>query len=203
MVYSRGVARPAKYSSEQILDTAATLLASGGPQRVTVGAIAASIGGPTGSIYHRFATRDLMMARLWVRTVRRAQHGFVEALEQPDLREAAHAAALHIPRWSRGHPLDASVLLLYRRQDLAEAWPDELSLELEQLNRPLTAAVERFSARLPGRLTPSKREAVTMALIDVPYGVTRRHLLADRVPPVVVDRLIIATCDALLLSADE
>jgi AcrR family transcriptional regulator len=197
------VARPAKYSSEQILDTAATLLASGGPQRVTVGAIASAIGGPTGSIYHRFATRDLILARLWIRTVHRAQEGFLEALELPEVRDAAHAAALHIPRFSRGHPLDARVLVLYRRQQLAAAWPEELTLELEHLNRPLVTSLERFGARLPGRLTPSKREAVTMALIDLPYGVTRRHLLADRPPPALVDRLILATCDTLLFAAAE
>jgi len=194
------VARPAKYSDEQILDTAAAVLSSQGPQRVTVEAIASAMGGPSGSIYHRFATRDLILARLWIRTVHRAQQGFLEALGQPGVRDAAHDAALHIPRFSRAHRVDAHVLLLYRRDQLARAWPDELTPELEDLNRPLATALEEFGARLAGRSTAAKREAITMALIDVPYGVTRRHLLADRVPPALVDRLIRAACDCLLFA---
>jgi len=198
--YPHDVARPAKYSEEQILDSAAAVLTSQGLQQVTVEAIASAMGGPSGSIYHRFATRDLILAQLWIRTVRRAQEGFLEALAQPDVRDAAHDAALHIPRFSRAHPVDAHVLLLHRRDQLARAWPDELTAELETLNLPLTAALDGFGARLPGRSTPSKREAIAMALVDVPYGVTRRHILADRAPPALVDRLIRSTCDCLLFA---
>ncbi len=80
--------------------------------------IAAAVGAPSGSIYHRFESA-IMFARLWIRTVRRAQPGFVAALANPDLITGARDAVLHVPRWSRGHLSEAMVLLLYRRGDLA------------------------------------------------------------------------------------
>jgi AcrR family transcriptional regulator len=72
--------RPAKFNTEQILDATAQLVAEGGPGLATVAGIAERLGAPTGSIYHRFNSRDLLLARLWFRTVRRAQEGFVAAI---------------------------------------------------------------------------------------------------------------------------
>ena len=80
--------RPSKFDSEQMLDAAAGLVARGGPSRATVAAIAEKLEAPSGSIYHRFESRDLLLARLWIRTVRRAQEGFAAALDGPDLAEA-------------------------------------------------------------------------------------------------------------------
>ena len=192
------VGRPAKFSSEQILDHAAQLVSTVGPQRVTVGAIAESMGAPSGSIYHRFGTRDLIMARTWIRTVRRAQGRFIERLGMEDVRAAAHGAALHIPQWCRENELDARILLLYRREELAATWPDDLGDELAALNEPLRDAVRKFTPRLPGRTTARQREAVRIALFDVPYGVSRRHLRGGSPPPAAVDQHVVTVCDALL-----
>src|SRR5260221_14615456 len=132
--------RPSKFDSEQMLDAAAGLVARGGPGRATVAAIAEQLGAPSGSIYHRFESRDLLLARLWIRTVRRAQEGFAAALDGPDLAEAARQAALHIPRWARSHLDEATVLLLYRREDLAAHRPAELGPEVAGLHDDVTSA---------------------------------------------------------------
>jgi AcrR family transcriptional regulator len=194
------VGRPAKFTSDQILDAAAQLIAVGGPNGASVATIASELGAPTGSIYHRFDSRDLLMARLWIRTVKSAQGGFLEALDQPDLRPAAIDAALHIPRWSRSHLNDAQVLLLYRRDDLAAQWPDELGEELAALNRPLQEAVGNFTRRLFGRKTPANLRTVAFALVDVPYAAARRYLLQGQPPPTAVDALVARTCDCVLFS---
>jgi AcrR family transcriptional regulator len=194
------VARPAKFNNDQILDAAATLVARDGPATVSVAAIARSAGAPTGSIYHRFQSRDLLMAELWIRTVRRAQEGFIDALAHDDARHAAHGAALHVPTWCRNHLTEARVLLLYRREQLAVTWPSELGEQLDQLNQPLVEALDRFARRLNGRMTPTRREAVAMALLDVPYAAVRRHLAAGAAPPPAVDGLIVRACDALLFA---
>ena len=68
--------RPPKFDSQQILDATALLIAEGGPEQATVASIAKRLGAPSGSIYHRFESRDLLLARLWIRTVHRAQQGF-------------------------------------------------------------------------------------------------------------------------------
>jgi AcrR family transcriptional regulator len=190
--------RRPKFDAEQILDTAVSLVAEGGPGRATVSTIASRLGAPTASLYHRFASRDLLLARLWLRTVRRAQAGFIAALAAEDLGEAAVAAALHIPRWSREHLAEATVLLLYRREDLAARWPDELGDELAGVNRGIAAALEDFTRRRFGRVRADELQVVAFALVDVPYAAVRRYLLAGRTPPQAVDALVAKTCACVL-----
>jgi AcrR family transcriptional regulator len=192
------VGRPAKFDSEQILDITLRIIADGGPGQATVAAIAQRLGAPSGSIYHRFESRDLLLARLWIRTVRSAQEGFVAALALPDLDQAALEAALHIPRWSRQHLPEATVLLLYRREDLVDRWPEELGPQVAELNKGMEAAVRDFTRRWFGRITPTSLETVAFALVDTPYGASRRYLLAGKPPPPTVDELIVRTCRCVL-----
>jgi AcrR family transcriptional regulator len=192
------VGRPAKFDGEQILDATASLIAEGGLEQVTVARIARRLAAPSGSIYHRFGSRDLLLARLWMRTVHRAQRGFLIALHLEDLAEAARQAALHIPRWSRDHRAEASVLLLYRREDLAEQWPDELGPALAELNDDIRDGVRAFTRRRYGRLTQRHLQLVTFALIDVPYAACRRYLLAGQSPPSTIDELVMRACECTL-----
>ncbi|MEO3806002.1 TetR/AcrR family transcriptional regulator [Nonomuraea sp. B1E8] len=184
--------RPAKFGQDQILDVALAIAAEDGPGKVTMAAIAARLGGPTGSLYHRFGSRDLLLATLWLRTTQRFQDGFVAALTGGD----AEGAALHTPRWCRAQPAEAALLLLYRRQDLAARWPAELGQELDQCNARLPAALDAFAAAHPG----IDRDRLVFAVIDVPYGAVRRHLLERRSPPPLVDELIVSVCRAVLTS---
>jgi AcrR family transcriptional regulator len=197
------VGRRAKYDGEHILDVTAQIVAEGGPGQATVAAIAERLGAPSGSIYHRFDSRDLLLARLWIRTVRRAQDGFIAALGIEDVEAAARAAALHIPRWSRQHLTEASVLLLYRREDLADRWPDELGEEVATLNDGMRAAVKDFTRRLFGRATSRHLQAVAFALVDVPYAASRRYLLEGRAPPSTVDDLVLRTCRCTLFDQSD
>ena len=160
--------------------------------------IAREVGAPTGSIYHRFESRELILARLWIRTVEAAQAGFIGALGHPDVDQAAVDAALHTPRWCRNHLELARVLMLYRREDLVERWPTELGEELAVLNRGLEAALRDFTARRFGRRSRAAHRRVTFALLDVPYGAVRRHLLAGQAPPREVDELVRQTCECIL-----
>lgn len=182
--------RPAKFTEDDILAAALALAAGSGPAAVTMTAIATRLQAPTGSLYHRFASRDLLLASLWIRSTLRFQRGFIDALDADDVQ----AAALHTPRWCRQHLAEARILLLYRRQDLIAAWPAELGAELDQLNSRLSDALGAFVARHPGL----DLERLIFVTVDTPYGAVRRHLLADRPPPPQVDELIAATCSALL-----
>ena len=199
-LYHPRMGRPAKFDSESMLDAAADLIAVGGPAQATVTAIAERLGAPSGSIYHRFESRDLLLAQLWIRTIRRAQAGFLEALEADEIHRAAQAAALHIPRWSRAHLAEATVLLLCRREDLAAQWPDELGSSLSHLNDDLAAAMRRFTKRRYGRITSKDSQTVVFALVDVPYAAVRRYLIAGQPPPPAVDDLVTAACDAALFA---
>lgn len=191
------MSRPEKYTAEQILDTAVDLVAAHGPTAVTVGAIADRLGAPSGSIYHRFESRDLILARLWIRTVKRSQAGFLEAL-RAERRDAPVRAALHIPRWSRKHLAEARVLLLYRKDDLASRWPNELGEQLSGLNDALQQALRDQTRRIYGRVSDGRLETVTFAVVDVPYAAVRRHLVAGVAPPRSVDALVTRTVSHLL-----
>jgi AcrR family transcriptional regulator len=189
--------RPAKYSVEQILDATADVVAADGPAAVTVATIASRLGAPSGSIYHRFESRDLILARLWIRTVKRAQAGFLEALEG-NLPNAAVNAALHIPRWSRRHPAEARVLLLYRRNDLAARWPEELGDELGTLNDAAERGIRGLTRRIYGKVNRAELQTVAFAVVDVPYAAVRRYLVAGRAPPRSIDALVARTVEHLL-----
>jgi AcrR family transcriptional regulator len=61
--------RRALYSADQILDAARDLAAQSGPAAVTIAALGSALGGaPSGSLYHRFASRNELLGRLWLRT---------------------------------------------------------------------------------------------------------------------------------------
>jgi AcrR family transcriptional regulator len=190
--------RPAKFDTEQILDATAQLVAEGGPDLATVAGIAERLGAPTGSIYHRFDSRDLLLARLWIRTARRAQEGFLVALAQDDVQQAALDAALHIPRWSRSNIDDACVMILYRREQLAKQWPDELGDDLATLNTPIKAATRDFIRRRFGSFTKANLDVTSFALVDVPLGAVRRYLVTGKAPPRSVDDLVARTCRCIL-----
>ncbi len=143
------------------------------------------------------ASRDLLLATLWLRTVRRFQQDYLAALAGDDLPRAALDAALHTMRWSRQHLIDARVLLLYRQEDLATRWPTELGAQLDALDADVARALRSYTTRRFGDDGPALLRRVTLALVDVPYAAAR-HLLAGEPPPPELDDLVAATCRCLL-----
>ncbi|MET9337976.1 TetR/AcrR family transcriptional regulator [Nonomuraea sp. NPDC003804] len=191
--------RPAKFGADQILDTAAALAAEGGHEAVTVTAVAARLGAPSGSIYHRYGSRDLLLAHLWIRAVRRFQEGFLRAVRRPDLAEAVRAAAAHVVRWSAEHPDEARLLLAHNVAELRERWPAELGAQLDALNTDVMAALRELAERVPGA---DGLERVTFALVDVPVAAARRHVLEGRAVPDAAVRLAEVAALAVILEND-
>ena len=179
------MARPLLHTPEQILDAARTLVLEAGAGAATVGAIAQASGAPTGSLYHRFGSRDALLAQLWMRAVRRSQARFVDAIaSRDDPLDAAVAAALSVYDFAREERADARLLLSLRREDLVQApLPPAVADELAELNRPVERALADLAGRLYGRATKAALEVSALAVIDLPYGAVRRHLIAGREPP--------------------
>jgi AcrR family transcriptional regulator len=170
-----------------MLDAARDLLLEGGSGRATVEAIADLSGAPTGSIYHRFGSRDGLLTRLWIRAVYRSQASFLAALEHEDARTAALAAAQSILEFCEQEPADARLLVSFRREDLIRTAPSgQLAEELEELNRPVEAAVVALARRLYGRPTRAALNRTLLAVFDLPYGAVRRHLIAGTKIPVAL-----------------
>jgi AcrR family transcriptional regulator len=183
--------RPALYPAQQILDTAARLAAADGPAGSTIGAIASALGAPTGSIYHRFGSRDVLLAELWLQTVESFQVGFQAALVGPEPREAGLQGALYTPQWVRAHPAPARLLLLHRREDfLPGGWPSEVSQRAADLGKQGELALRSFSRRALKSTSAQAIRRVRYAVIDLPYAAVRPHVHADEPPPPIVDELI-------------
>lgn len=175
--------RTPKYDDEAILDAALELAGEHGPRGATVVAIAKRLNAPSGSVYHRFASRDLILARLWIRTVRRFQQGFLTAMALSDPEEAARAAVAHTLTWSAEHAREAKVLMLYRREDLIALWPDELGDELVTLNDEIKRSITAFARKQFGVVDAETTGRSRLALIDQPYSAARQLIIAAAPPP--------------------
>jgi AcrR family transcriptional regulator len=173
--------RPARYTLDELLDAAA-LLAANGPAAVTMSAVARATGAPSGSLYHRFPTRAALCGELWIRTEERFHAGFTAALsDSDDPQTRCVAAARFTVQWCRDHPVEARVLLAGAEMlDLAD-WPDDLMGRRRRLHRTLRGLL----AGLPG-----DADRVNAAVIDVPYAVVRRHLLAGKAIPASADAIV-------------
>jgi AcrR family transcriptional regulator len=187
------VGRPPRYSAEAILDAAAELAAIHGPAGATVGAIADSIGAPTGSIYHRFGSKDALLAELWLQTVEAFQVGFQAALSGSPPRDAGLAAALHTPRWVRANPVPARLLLLHSREDfLPGGWPLEVVERAAGLASSSDGALRSFTRRALGSANAPAMRRAHYAVVDLAYAAVRPHVGAGKSPPADVDELITA-----------
>jgi len=192
--------RNARFSSDQILAAALDLLAERGPEGVTMSGISRQSGAPIGSLYHRFPSRDLILARLWLDIVESFQGGFIEALSGGD----GLAAALYTPRWAREHFNEGRVLLLLRPEELiAGQWPTEMSERAASLPGELREAVRTFVWQRFGRITDETIATAAFALIHVPYGAVKPYLERGEMPPAVVDRLIEKTYRSIMGGIDE
>ncbi|MGB3684299.1 MAG: TetR/AcrR family transcriptional regulator [Ornithinimicrobium sp.] len=191
--------RPARYTDDDVLDAALTCVANLGP-RVSIAEIADELSGPVGSIYHRFASREVLMVRLWLRSVQRFQAGLFELAKDPDPHEAIVAMALHIPRYCRAHPHEAISLTLYRQERLLIECPAEVRGAVSTLNDALVRLAGELTTSRYGRLDEDNRHWVLKATRVAPYGLSRPYLGGPI--PSQVDEATAAVADAILRLGD-
>ncbi len=199
--------RRPKFSSDQILDAAEDLIAEHGPAALSIVRVAKRLEAPSGSIYHRFASRDLLVASLWLRTVEHFQNSVIPTLDEPDPYAAARALARRVLEWTRENPLPAQLLMLHQSNDLIVGeWPAEVMDRNHQQRLRVDRMIEGLCERL-GATTTAARRRVSFAVIDVPYGAVRSSLIAGEVVPpeldVIVDDAVVAVLDALRPAKDN
>jgi AcrR family transcriptional regulator len=183
--------RPAKHDKTGILNAAASLVAAHGPGAATITAIGQAIGAPSGSIYHRFGSRDELLGRLWLSKAVVFQNRWAQALAAPDPRAAGLEAALSLPRLVRDDLEGARIMLLHRREDFLErGWPPQMQREAQRLGQQAQETLAMITRRLFGRNTASARQVATFAVLDLPFSAVRRYVAAGKPPPPVVDELI-------------
>jgi AcrR family transcriptional regulator len=178
------MARPRIHQPDVVLDHVRRLVLENGLRAATIEAIAAVSGAPMGSIYHYFNSRDELLARLWVRAVRRSQAAFRSAAELEDPERAAVAAALSIYDFCVRERDDARLLVSIRREDLIKSeLPADILDELEGLNRPVQRTLRQLSLRLYQRAEQADVDRVLLATFDLPYGVARPYVVRGQTPP--------------------
>jgi AcrR family transcriptional regulator len=185
--------RPARYDVDSLLDGAVSLAADGGPTAVTMSAVAAAVGAPSGSVYHRFPTRAALLSALWLRTLERFHAGLLDAAAAGD----PVSVAQHTITWSREHPREARILL-YGAADFAQhEWPPEMQQRRNDAQQCVAAAFDRLGRRI-GVRGRSGHERIVFALADIPLALIRRHLNAGKPIPIDAEDLVATTTQALL-----
>src|SRR6266852_1439091 len=149
------------------------LSAAQGPAAVTIASITARLGAPTGSFYHRFASRSVVLGELWLRTVVDFQKGIGAALDAGD----GLRAALHTPAWVRAHPDNARLLLMYDRRDFVQGeWPEELRERVAEMTKRRETGSRQRARVIFGE---DGREEVRLAqflIAEVPVAAVRQQL---------------------------
>lgn len=178
------------------------LAAENGTANVTMQAVAAELGAPSGSLYHRYPTRDHLLADLWLRSVGAFQQSLFERLEHcDDALEAACAAATHVVGWCRRNPVPAKILLLFSVTDLKEgSWPAEIKERADGLNNELGRRIRRLARDL-GATSSEDRLRLRMCVFDLPYGVVRNRLQGDEPIRAIDERLVGQAVETILRSA--
>lgn len=196
--------RPARHSQATILECARELSAEVGPQKLTIAAVAARAGAPVGSIYHRYASRDEILAAVWLDLVEAFQEQFLAPLAGDDPIEAGLAAVRFTCRWVRRHPREARLMLVHRREDFAaERWSASYRRRAERLASDARERLQRYAARLLGRGGPAELRSVRFALVDLPTAALKRDIEAGVAPSKRVETLLLDTCAYALRRAPE
>lgn len=182
--------RTAHFNNEQFVDAALKIAAERGPAAVTIAAVAGKICAPVGSVYHRFLSRDVLLAEVWLKVVSSFQEDFLQLLEKSEGLEAA----LHTPRWVRRHLDEARIILLYRREELvAGDWPEDLKSRALDVKRRLDDGICSYTARIFGKAWRKELGQVVFAIIDVPYAAVIRYIRQGKKPPRAVEDHIMKT----------
>lgn len=196
--------RKAIFERSDMTGAALRLVADRGPAAVTVAALAKETGAPTGSIYHRFRSREQLLAELWMDVVESFQARFVASLADAGDVDGAVRVAQFMVTWTRDHPLEARLLMLHRRQDfVSEAWPAELAMRAAALEPQIGSALRSFAQRAFGRVDADVMGRLRYALLDAPFGAIRPYLQGQKRLPAVVDDLVTTTARAVLQTIER
>ncbi|GAB4582378.1 TetR/AcrR family transcriptional regulator [Nocardia sp. IFM 10818] len=178
------MAPPRKHDTDVILDAARTLVLRDGPRAASVAAIAEASGAPVGTLYHRFGNRNGVLTAAWIRALERFQSRVLAAAaDNEDPLEAGVAMSAASITFGRECREDAKLLLNLRVSDLLDGAPDtEFRERLATMNAPLIEELHRVTLGVYGSTGPREIDAVSRAIVDLPYATLRRHAHAEAMP---------------------
>jgi AcrR family transcriptional regulator len=185
----------ATFAHAEFLTAARDVAAKSGPAAVTVASVTERLGAPSGSFYYRFASRDVLLAELWLATALAFQQGFVAAIKAGD----GLAAALHAPIWVRANLDDACVFLLHHRNDFVQGdWPAPLAARVARQARRIDSCYRRFARDALGGVDAERQRIARFMLADIPKAAVTPHLQRREPPPAIIDEIITVSFRALM-----
>lgn len=189
------MARPRRFTDDQILDAARDLLADPAISRPAIAAVSTASGIPTGSIYLRFTSRDELLARLWLRSIRRFQTGLIHALTDPD---PLLAAAAYLPRYCRDHPTEARAMKMFHRDELLDLGPDNLRTAIATVNDDMNAALRAAVTTQLGTADEQAMDIANATVKAIPYGMVRDFIARAAPIPEWVDDIVTTATTAVV-----
>lgn len=182
--------RKARFTEQDFIRAAMEVISAKGPGSITMAAIAARAGAPIGSVYHRFKSREMLLAELWVYLIESFQNGFIKLLKSGE----GEKAALYILKWARQHPNKAHVLMLYRREQLIKGkWPKDIKKRVEKLIVDMNESVTAFTRLKLGEASKQNLARVHFCLVLAPIGTVKDALETGSSPSPIYDQLILET----------
>ena len=169
------MAPPRKHETDAILDATRELVLAEGPRAASVAAIAKVSGAPAGTLYHRFGNRNGVLTAAWLRALERFQSRAMAATGDGVV-EAAVAMGVAAVGFAREVPEDARFLLTIRPSDLLDGAPDaEFTATLATMNAPLIERLRELARGIYGNDDARTMDAMSRAVVDLPYAMVRRH----------------------------
>jgi AcrR family transcriptional regulator len=169
------VAPPRKHETDAILDATRALVLADGPRAASVAAIARASGAPAGTLYHRFGNRNGILTAAWLRALERFQSRAMAGAGETPL-DSAVAMGVAAVQFARATPGDARLLLTIRPADLLDGEPDaDFETRLGAMNAPLVERVRELACGVFGNDDARTMDAITRAVVDLPYAAVRRH----------------------------
>jgi Transcriptional regulator len=189
--------RKAYFKNEEFIDSAIQIIAEEGLGALTIAGLSTRMTAPIGSLYHRFPSRDALVAELWLNIIESFQNEWLKILQMD-----GRKATVFSMEWVLNHPNEARVMLLYRIEDLTSGdWPKDLQKRAQRLFKELRDGISIFTKKQFGKVTNEYIDRTLFAIHDAPMGILRRYLEENKIPPKSVADIILETYEAVIEKA--
>jgi AcrR family transcriptional regulator len=189
--------RKAYFKNEEFIDSAIQIIAEEGLGALTIAGLSTRMTAPIGSVYHRFPSRDALVAELWLNIIESFQNEWLKILQMD-----GRKATVFSMEWVLNHPNEARVMLLYRIEDLTSGdWPKDLQKRARRLFKELRDGIAIFTKKQFGKVTNEYIDRTLFAIHDAPMGILRRYLEENKIPPKSVADIILETYEAVVEKA--
>jgi AcrR family transcriptional regulator len=184
--------RIAKYNEDGFIESAIHIAAECGIGAVSMASIASKAGAPIGSLYHRFDSRDTVLARAWLKVRADFRAEVSRHWAEGDTWRAVEA----LVQWCRDKPVYARFMLQSDDAPDFGELPAPLRAELEADQAELDAAFTRCLQSLPQGID-DPAHLLRFILIGAPVAMVKPFLSQDQPIPSSINAVLRSSHDAV------